>query len=75
VRVNEDKQSPFEAKEIAFKCDQCHKMGIAVFPYKPTAVERLRVIKEALDEHRKVCTVQNAEIQREYEIWYPRQGW
>lgn len=72
MRISENRESPFEAKEVAIKCPECHKMAIIVFPYKPSAEQRIKMMKAALDEHRKVCVAAPAEIERKYEIWYPR---
>ena len=75
MRISEDKTSPFEAKEAALKCPECGKMAIVVFPYKPTAQQRIETFKAALDEHRRVCEGAPPEVERVYEIWYPRKGW
>jgi hypothetical protein len=72
MRINEDRESYQTAKEVAIKCPECHKMAIIVFPYKPTAQQRIEMMKAALDEHRKICTAAPPEIERKYEIWYPR---
>lgn len=75
MKISEDKYNPFEAKQMAMKCDACGKLAFVDFPYKPTAWQRMQIVKAALDEHRKVCAVANSEIQRTYELWYPRKGW
>ena len=75
MRISEDREGPSTAKEVAFKCPECHKLAIAVLPYSPTQLQRMQIIKAALDEHRKICTAAPAEVERVYEIWYPRRGW
>jgi len=72
MRVSENREGPSTAKEVAMKCPDCHKLAIVVFPYKPTMEERHKVMKEALDEHRKICTAAPPEKERIYQIWYPR---
>lgn len=74
MRISESRDNPLDAKEAAFKCPDCHKLAVVVFPYKPTSNERMKVIKEALDEHRKICSAAPPEIERVYTIWYPRSG-
>lgn len=72
VTVGEDRQAPDEARELAFRCQSCGKLCYGTLPFYVTPVERQRIIKAALDEHRKVCTVGAAADQRSYDIWYPR---
>ena len=72
MRISENRDNPLDAKEAAFKCPDCHKLAVVVFPYKPTNQERMKVIKEALDEHRKICPAAPPETGRVFEIWYPR---
>lgn len=73
IRVSESRQSPGEAKEIAFRCDACHKLAVVTLPYAPDTATRQRLISAALDEHRRVgCKAKTAEDRRTYEIWYPR---
>jgi hypothetical protein len=75
MRISENREGPSTAKEVAFKCPECQKLAIVVLPYQPTALERMHIIKAALDEHRKVCTAAPPEVERVYDIWYPRKGW
>lgn len=72
MHVSENRETIQEAKEVAFICNLCGKMAIAIFPYKPTLQERFHVMKEALDEHRKICTITNSEVKRIYVIERPR---
>ncbi len=75
MRISETRYGPGEAKEAALRCDLCGKMAVVVFPYKPTKLQRLQTMKAALDEHRKICTAAPPEVERKYEIWYPRKDW
>ena len=72
MKISENRESPFEAKEAALRCPDCGKMAIVIFPYKPSAQQRIETFKAALDEHRKICTAAPPEKERVYEIWYPR---
>lgn len=60
------------AKEATAKCSACGKMCFVTFPFYLTALKRQQILKAALDEHRKVCTVGNSEQHRSYEIIRPR---
>lgn len=60
------------AKEATARCSACGKMCFLTFPYYMTMENRQRAVKAALDEHRRVCTVGNAEVYRTYEIIRPR---
>lgn len=75
MRISENREGPRTAKELAFKCPDCQKLAIVVLPYNPTMLERMEIIKAALDEHRVVCPAAPPEKERVYEIWYPRKGW
>lgn len=49
---------------------------MVAFPYYCTALDRQRIIKKAVDEHRQItCTAKDAAASRRYDIWYPRCGW
>lgn len=72
MHISENKENPVTAKQLAFRCNLCGKLAFAVFPYEPTAQQRMHVMKEALDEHRKVCMAANSEVERIYQIMYPR---
>ena len=72
MRISEDRESYLTAKEAALKCPDCGKMAIVVFPFKPTAQQRIELFKAALDEHRTVCPAAPPEKERVYTIWYPR---
>lgn len=70
--LRESRQAPGAAREIQFTCGLCKKNAYAMLPYAPTSGQRQQIIKAALDEHRRVCTAAPPEVQRTYEIWYPR---
>lgn len=73
LRISEARETASAAKEIAFRCDACGKLGVVTLPYQPNHMERQRIIREALDEHRRIaCKAKTAADQRTYEIWYPR---
>ena len=74
MRISENREQPLEAKEAALKCPDCGKFAFITFPYKPTRLQRIQTMKEALDEHRKICSAAPPEAGRMYEIWYPRAG-
>lgn len=61
-----------DAKEATAKCSACGKMCFVTFPFYMTALNRQQVLKAALDEHRRVCTVGTADQARSYEIIRPR---
>jgi len=61
-----------DAKGVTLRCDACEKTFGVVFPYQHTVEIRQRLIREASDEHRRVCTKGDAEQRRAYNIWYPR---
>lgn len=72
MKVSENRQQPYEAKEVMVQCTACSKYAVIVFPSNPTAEQRAFAIKEAADEHRKWCPATQPEEGREYQIWYPR---
>lgn len=65
-------QGPSQAKQMAMKCDACGKLAYVVFRYGITAQERMAGVRDALEEHRKVCSAGAPEDRRTYELWYPR---
>ena len=70
--ISETRQTLAEAKQIRLLCPHCSKPVYASFEYPFTAERRQRVIKEAIDEHRKLCPKAPPEAQRVYRIDYPR---
>ena len=61
-----------KSREAMTKCSACGKMCFVTFPFYLTALKRQQILKAALDEHRKVCTVGDAAMARSYEIIRPR---
>lgn len=72
IAVTETRKPAMVSREIAMECDLCHKKCFGVIPYDPTPQQRLQVMRDAMNEHRRVCAVGVPEQQRVYSIWYPR---
>jgi len=72
VRITEDRQKPWAAKEIMLKCPRCTGIVTVPMPYKPTAEVRQRLMSQAIDEHRRVCVAADSADGRVYSIHYPR---
>lgn len=70
--VAERRHGASTAKHATFKCSACNKLCFATFPFGATSEQRHAVMKAALDEHRRVCTVGQAEDSRSFEISYGR---
>lgn len=72
VRIREGADSPQTAKEVALQCPHCQKMCYVKLPYKPTALQRQIFIRDAIDEHRKICLAAPSDAGRVTKILYPR---
>ena len=69
---SEARQPAMEAKEIRLMCPHCKSSVFVPIPYRPGAWTRQGLIREAIDEHRRVCTVGDAVEGYVYDIQYPR---
>jgi hypothetical protein len=69
---SEARDPAMKAKEIRLMCPHCKNFVYIVLPYKPGAWTRQGLIREAIDDHRRVCT--SADIMQGfvYGIEYPR---
>jgi hypothetical protein len=63
---------PWAAKEKRFLCPHCGGQAIASFPWNADDLQRARLSREAIEEHRKICPKAEATEARVYEISYPR---
>lgn len=72
VTVGEDFHGPSTAKEIKVTCKECGMSAFGEIPWNPTAAQRIAIIREIVDIHRKTCRGGEIEDKRTYEIWYPR---
>jgi hypothetical protein len=70
--ISEARESPATAKEIRLLCPHCKNSVYVVLPYKPGAWTRQGLIREAIDEHRRVCTTADIMQGFVYDIEYPR---
>lgn len=69
--ISEARESPATANEVQLMCP--HGCVVTVYlPYKPEAWTRQGLIREAINEHRRVCTVGEASEGYVYDIQYPR---
>lgn len=60
------------AKQVRLQCPHCHGQVFVTMPHKPPAVKRQKLIREAIDEHRRVCTAADILDGFVYDIQYPR---
>ena len=60
------------AKEVRLVCPHCKSSVYVPIPYKPGAWTRQGLIREAIDEHRRVCTAADMMQGFVYDIEYPR---
>ena len=72
VRIREARETPWAAKSVELVCPRCSIHCECVFPYQATAEQRMRIRREVMTEHVKVCSAGPAEIQVVYPINYPR---
>lgn len=72
ISVSENRVGAADAKHATMQCSACGKRCFVTFPFYQTPQQRQTIMRKALDEHRKVCTVGRAEDQRTYEIQYGR---
>jgi hypothetical protein len=61
-----------DAKHATMQCDRCKKRCFVTFPLGGSREARQAVMREALNEHRRVCTAGPAELERKYEILFSR---
>lgn len=72
MSIGESVAPAMESREVALQCDACGKRAYGQMPYRPTAEQRLAVIRAAMDEHRRVCSGAPPEAVRKFEIIYQR---
>lgn len=72
MQIGEYRDNPMDAREIAMRCPDCRKLCYGTLPYRPTANQRLLIMRAAMDEHRRVCMKAPPEAGRTFELWYPR---
>ena len=70
--ITEARESPASAKEFRLMCPHCLNSLYVYLPYKPGAWTRQGLIREAIDEHRRVCTKADMTNSYVYDIQYPR---
>lgn len=70
--ISEARETPLLAKQIRLQCPHCYGQVFVVLPYKPTSTKRTELIQEAINEHRRVCTVADVMDGFVYTIEYPR---
>ncbi len=70
--ISEARQTPQTAKQIRLMCPHCHGFAFVDVPYGCSYIERQRLVKKAIDEHRVVCVSADATEGRVYQIEYPR---
>jgi hypothetical protein len=71
MQVRETFQSPWEAKELRLLCPHCSGAVYVPLPWNVTAVQRQRLISEAVTEHRSLCPSDPLDG-TVYSINYPR---
>lgn len=72
-QISEHRQQAAKARGLTMQCDTCQRRIHVAFPHDCTQLDRQRIIKSAVDEHRRIGCVQGmAEDGRSYKIWYPR---
>ena len=64
--------APVDAKEVRLMCPHCQGFATAKVPLGATSWRRQQLIRDAIDEHRVVCTAADATEGRVYRIDYPR---
>jgi hypothetical protein len=75
MSFHQSKASPQKAKGASLKCEGCNKTINVLFPYGCGHWDRQKVIRDAVDEHRRIgCTAGVVEDGRKFNIWYPRQN-
>ena len=72
ILVSEARTSPFQTKSVQLACPKCGTMCEAVYPYKATAEQKIKVRHDVITEHVKVCTAATGEVVRIWEMNYPR---
>lgn len=71
-RVSEPRQQAARSKEIRLLCPHCHSAVFVSLNWPYDGIERQRMISEAINEHRRLCSGAPPEAQRVYRIDYPR---
>lgn len=64
--------NPADAREAMFECDVCGKAAFVKFPFGITQLQRQRIVKAALDEHRAISCKGRSEEKHVYRMWVPR---
>lgn len=68
-----DTVSPAVAKSVLLLCPLCNRSCEAVFPWGSTNAQRMLIRHNVIEEHRRVCTADSAEVQRVYTVNYARE--
>ena len=72
LRVREARETPATARSVELVCPRCSIHCECKFPYQATAEQMMRIRREVMTEHVKVCSAGPAEIQVVYPINYAR---
>jgi hypothetical protein len=72
IQIGGSFKDPLATDEVALQCPNCHKICYVKLPYKPTALNRQKLIKEAIDYHRRECPAVEGDEMYVTTINYPR---
>jgi len=72
LRVREARETPWAAKSVELVCPRCSIHCECVYPYGAEEWDKVRIRREVILEHVKVCSAGPAEVEVVYPISYPR---
>lgn len=70
--ISETREAPAVAKEVKLLCPHCSASVFVSVPYGSTSLARQEFIKEAVEEHRRLCPSLESSNEVVYRIDYPR---
>ncbi len=70
--ISEARESPYLAMQVRLQCPHCLGLVNVKLPYGWTDEVRMNLIRDGIDEHRRICTAADATEGRVYTIEYPR---
>lgn len=72
MQISENRERPWLAKEIRLMCPHCQSFCFVSLPWDVTPLGRQIIMRDAIEEHRKICEKAPAESGRVYRVDYPR---
>ena len=72
LRISESRASPWATKSVLLRCPACNTDCEVLYPWNATREQKIRLRHDVIDHHRRVCVGGPAEVERVYEVEFPR---